>query len=252
MFEHDQPQHPAQLRARPPTGASLQGTVTRALAELILGGTLAEGTLLPNESELMARFNMSRTVLREAVKTLAAKGLVEARARIGTRVLGPERWHMFDPDLLAWRMALGPDRRFQADLFEVRRAIEPAAAAFAAVRRRDPHLVRMNAALEGMARDGHTARSFAEDDLEFHLAVLDASGNPLMRGIGAVIEIALVSSFSLSSPIDAPGMQARSVRMHREIADAIAVQDAPAASIAMDTVIRDAAIRHGWDSDARS
>lgn len=229
------------LRVQP---RSVQGVVTRALASLILKGEIPEGGLLPNEAELMKRFGMSRTVLRESIKTLSAKGLVESRAKIGTRVLATQRWQMFDPDILAWRMALGLDARFMTELYEIRQVIEPAAAALAAARRQPVHLDRMRAALRVMGRPGQTAQGFADADLAFHLAVLDASANSMMRGIGAVIETALATSFMLSSPVDDPERQRNSAAKHCMIADAVEAGDAPGASSAMTSVIMNPAVRN--------
>lgn len=223
---------------------SVQGVVTRAIASLILKGEIPEGSVLPNEAELMSRFGMSRTVLRESIKTLSAKGLVESRAKIGTRVLATQRWQMFDPDILAWRMALGIDARFMTELFEIRQVIEPAAAALAAARRQPAHLDRMRAALRVMGQPRQTAQGFADADLAFHLAVLDASANSMMRGIGAVIETALATSFMLSSPVDDPVRQRNSVAKHCMIADAVEAGDLSGASSAMASVITDPAVRN--------
>lgn len=223
---------------------SVQGVVTRALASLILKGEISEGSVLPNEAELMSRFGMSRTVLRESIKTLSAKGLVESRAKIGTRVLATQRWQMFDPDILAWRMALGIDARFMTELVEIRQVIEPAAAALAAARRQPSHLDRMRAALRVMSQPAQTAQGFADADLAFHLAVLDASANSMMRGIGAVIETALAASFMLSSPVDDPVRQSNSVTKHCMIADAVEAGDQLGASSAMEAVIMDPAVRN--------
>lgn len=235
---------------------SVQGVVTKALASLILKGEIPEGAVLPNEAELMTRFGMSRTVLRESIKTLSAKGLVEARPKIGTRVLAAQRWQMFDPDILAWRMALGIDARFMTELFEIRQVIEPAAAALASARRQPAHLDRMRAALAIMGQAGQTAQGFADADLAFHLAVLDASANSMMRGIGAVIETALATSFMLSSPVNDPVRHRNTIAKHCMIADAVEAGDQLRASSAMESVIINPAVRHieafqsdDWDYD---
>ena len=122
-------------------------------------------------------------------------------------------------------------------LTEVRRALEPAAAALAAKRRNALDIANLRRHVSEMARSGHTRKSFAQADLAFHQAVGVATGNPLMRSVGSVIEAALVSSFSHSSPIDVPANQARSAQAHAAIVDAIEARDSQAAADAMLEVI---------------
>src|SRR5262245_13760610 len=102
---------------------SAHGMVTQALGIDILGGRLPPGETLPTEDELLRRFRVSRTALREALKTLAAKGMILPKTRVGTRVLPQSHWHMFDPDIIAWRLQAGMDSGFMRHLFEIRFAI---------------------------------------------------------------------------------------------------------------------------------
>lgn len=213
-----------------------QDHVVRAMGLLILSGEFAEGALLPGEADLMARFGISRTVLREVLKTLAAKGLVVSRTRVGTRVRNQVDWNMFDPDLLSWRVELGMDLRFLNALYEIRLAVEPAAAALAALRRSDEQLARLNALIETLAQPGHSRVSFAEADLSLHLEIAAASGNPFMRAVGAIIEAALVASFTDTAPTDENRL-AESAREHEAIVGAIAAGDSVAAAKAMTDVI---------------
>src|SRR5438309_2926915 len=101
----------------------------------ILQGIHRPGENMPSEAELLERFHVSRTVLREVMKTLTAKGFVASKTRIGTRVLDPGNWNYFDADVLAWRVSMGLDDEFRLSLTEVRRALEPVAAGLAARRR---------------------------------------------------------------------------------------------------------------------
>jgi DNA-binding FadR family transcriptional regulator len=211
--------------------------IAATLGMEILRGVHRPGTNMPSEPELIARFQVSRTVMREVMKTLAAKGFVVSRTRVGTRVLDPVNWNYFDADVLAWRVRLGLDDEFRSSLTEIRRAIEPAAAALAAQRRTSADLVTLRRHVAAMNREGHTRLSFAQADLEFHLAIGAASGNPLMRSIASVIEAALVASFSQSSPVDDPGGLANTVRSHEAIVDAIEARDERAAANAMLKVI---------------
>jgi DNA-binding FadR family transcriptional regulator len=214
-----------------------QAQVTRVLGAEILAGVHPPGSNLPPEAELLARFQISRTVLREVQKTLAAKGLIASKTRVGTRVLDPSHWNFFDADILAWKVSLGLDEAFRTNLTEIRQAIEPLAAALAAQRRTAGDLARLRQAIEAMRAAGHTPQSFAEADLRFHLAISAASGNPLVRSIGGVIEAALVASFSLSSPTDDAALHSHTVRLHEAIVDAIEAQAPERAREAMLAVI---------------
>lgn len=216
--------------------------IAAALGAEILGGVHVPGANLPSEPELIRRFKISRTLMREVMKTLAAKGFVVSKTRIGTRVRDPVHWNMFDAEVLAWRVSAGLDADFVRSLTEIRRAMEPAAAALAARRRSAADLAALRLHLRDMARADHTRESFAGVDLALHMRIGIASGNPLMRSMGGVIEAALVRSFTLSSPVDDPRHQAVSVRSHAAIVDAIEARDAARAARATLKVI-DAGVR---------
>lgn len=220
-----------------PRSRSAHDLVAHDIGRGILEGRFAIGSKLPADVELMERFGVSRTSLREALKTLAAKGLIEAKTRVGTKVLGEKSWNMFDADILAWRLQLGVDRPFLASLFEIRQALEPMAAAAAARYRSDADLDRISRAWIAMRDDGGTRAGFTAADLAFHRAILDASTNPFLRSIGSVIEAALAVSFTISSPADDPERLVISARQHRAVLDAIIARDAQAAGDAMAAVI---------------
>ncbi len=216
--------------------------VAHGIGRDIVAGRLAVGATLPCDADLMERFKVSRTVLREAMKTLAAKGMLEPKTRVGTRVLGEKCWNMFDADVLAWRMASGVDRAFLAHLFEIRQALEPLAAASAAMHRSDHDIARMREALGAMRRPGHSRDSFALADLAFHQTVLDASANPFLQAMGSVIQAALTLSFTISSPVDEPERFVESGAQHGEVLDAIVRRRAQEAARAMTAVIVQGAV----------
>ncbi len=203
----------------------------------LLKGIYPPGTNMPPEPELLGRFHVSRTVIREVMKTLAAKGFVVSKTRVGTKVRDHMYWNYFDADVLAWRVRLGFDDEFMYSLVEVRRALEPLAAGLAAQRRAPQDIARMRECLREMSRGGHTRQTFAEADLDFHLVVGAATGNPMLRSVAGVIETALVASFIYSSPVDDPIDQDRTVAAHSAIVDAIEAGDEQAASEAMRQVI---------------
>lgn len=216
-----------------------QEQIVRAMGIAILRGDYPEGALLPAEGDLMAQFGISRTVLREVLKTLAAKGLVVSKTRVGTKVRNQVDWNMFDSDLLGWRLDLGMDLRFLNSLYEIRLAVEPAACALAALRRSDDSLARMRALIDEFRQPGHTRLTFAEVDLALHLEIAAASGNPFMRSVGAIIEAALMASFVNTAPVEDLTRQKQSTEDHAAIVEAIARGDAKGAAEAMTAVIED-------------
>jgi DNA-binding FadR family transcriptional regulator len=211
--------------------------MVRTLGIEILTGVYPPGANMPSEPELLSRFQVSRTVLREVMKTLAAKGMVFSKTRVGTRVLDPVNWNFFDAEVLSWKVAHGMDPEFRRHLVEIRRAVEPRAAALAAERATSEDIAELRRGIAAMRVRGHTRRSFAEADLQFHLSVGAASKNPLMRSLAAVIEAALLASFSLSSPVEQRERQDDTADAHEQIVDAIVARDPGAAAAAMLNVI---------------
>jgi DNA-binding FadR family transcriptional regulator len=217
---------------------NLHSQVQWQLGVSIVGGTYPEGSILPSDSELLQRFDVSRTVLREALKTLAAKGMIEARARIGTRVLPRKRWNLFDSDVLAWHFETGPDVEFLRSLSEIRIGVELESAALAAQRRSDEQATALDACVVRMS-ESISPEEFARADLAFHRTVADASGNPFMASISALVELALTAAFTISSPVEDAVALAGTVAAHGRIAAAIRRREPEAAREAMKTVIRE-------------
>lgn len=212
--------------------------VVNELGKSIVSGELEPGTLLPNDAELSARFGVSRTVLRESMKTLAAKRLIEPKAKVGTRILEESQWNYFDADVLGWRCEAGIDSRLIYEIAEIRLALEPAAAA-AAARRATPNEIEALRTIAAKFNDlNHSRESIAKVDLEFHLAVAKLSGNPFMRSASALIEAALVISFKLSSPAASSETIAEISDNHMEIVNRIEAGDEVGAADAMRNVIK--------------
>ncbi|HEV7308459.1 FadR/GntR family transcriptional regulator [Ensifer sp.] len=212
--------------------------VVEELGQAVVAGEFAVGDTLPGDAELAARFNVSRTVLREAMKTLAAKGLVVARARIGTRVLPQANWNLFDGDVLAWHFRAGVDENFLRHVSEVRLALEPYAAGLAARRASDADIAHMMRLAVAMGDAGHSAQSLALADLEFHLGLLKASLNPFMQTVGSLIEAALMGVFRLSNAA-ADGAEIDRVAVaHIRIVEQIRLRNEEGARRAMEHVIR--------------
>ncbi|MBN9044348.1 MAG: FadR family transcriptional regulator [Rhizobiales bacterium] len=211
--------------------------VVDELGRGIVAGAIPEGSILPGDHELSLRFGVSRTVLREAMKTLAAKRLIEPKAKVGTRVLSRADWNFFDSDVLTWRFEAGFDEVFVDHLAEMRMALEPAAAAAAAERATSDEIVELYAIAAKFDDPDHTPESIAKVDLEFHLAIACMSGNPFMRSVSSLIEAALAVSFRLSSPANSRQGIAECAANHLRIAHAIASRDPARARTAMESVI---------------
>ena len=215
--------------------------VAATLACEIISGARPAGSRMPTVEEMHHRFGVSRVLTREVTKTLTAKGLIVAKSKVGTLVLPAERWNWIDPDFLAWRVRIGMDVEFFRQLHQIRRAVEPAAAALATERCSSGLLQELSEALDGMSRAGGDPRAFAEADLRFHLALIEASGNPLFRSFASVVRTALSASLSLTAPLDSAAIVAV-VDRHAAIAHAVQAGDAERAARAMLDVIGDAKI----------
>ncbi|MGO4571422.1 FadR/GntR family transcriptional regulator [Microvirga sp. 2TAF3] len=226
--------NPVKMASRPRSAHDL---VAHGIGHSIMQGRYPVGSTLPGDAELMEFFGVSRTALREALKTLAAKGLIESKTKVGTKVLGRENWNMFDADILDWHLQLGVDAQFLGWLFEIRQALEPLACATAALRRTPEQLEAMRLALLAMYRCEDNRQGFTKADLAFHQAVLEASGNPFLQSIGSVIGAALATSFTVSSPVSSDERFKLVMKQHQAVFDAIEERDASAASDAMSTLI---------------
>ncbi|TNC68257.1 FadR/GntR family transcriptional regulator [Rubellimicrobium roseum] len=210
--------------------------VVDGIGAAIVRGEQEPGSVLPRDEELARRFGVSRTVLREAMKTLTAKGLLVARSRVGTKVRPRDDWNMFDADVLRWHIEGGTGRSFFADLSEMRLAIEPYAAGLAAERADEVAVAALRATVERLAT-APDRRSFAAADIDLHRQITKASGNVFMHSVTALIEAALLSSFWISSPAENPIVQSEVALEHGRIVEAIAARDGPGAEAAMRHVI---------------
>ncbi|MGK2286343.1 FadR/GntR family transcriptional regulator [Pedomonas sp. V897] len=209
----------------------LHGMVARDLGILIVSGRYKPGDILDNEIEASDRLNVSRTAYREAVRILAAKGLVESRPKTGTRVSPREKWHLLDPDVLSWIFKHEPDEHLLRSLFELRKVVEPEAAAFAARRRTDAHIEMMQAAVESMAEHSLATDAGRAADQQFHAALLDATGNPFLVTLTSSVSAAITWT-TIFKQRNRP-LPRDPVPDHRKVLEAIAAGDPQAAHEAM-------------------
>ncbi len=176
----------------PAVRTRLHGAITKELAIRILEAERrSEQIAFPKESDLCAQLGVSRTVIREAMKVLVDKGLVEMRPRTGTRSTPRAAWKLLDSDILTWQAELKPDARFLMDLCEVRLAIEPTASGFAAVRATQEELDEIARRLMSREALPHDAplEATVDQDWEFFNAVIAASHNPLLINLNATIRV---------------------------------------------------------------
>lgn len=209
-------------------GRGVHGNTVELLGTRIVNGTIAPGDVLDLQA-IGQELDLSLTSLREAIKVLMAKGLLDARQKRGTFVRPRSEWNALDSDVLRWRQAYGDSQAVLRDLAEVRSAIEPRAAALAAQRRSDSDVAALHEALDGMreARGG-TADEAARADLVFHQILLQATGNELFAQMRVFVEPALmvrdqlVHDHTVADPVPS----------HQHVVEAIVARDPERAAAA--------------------
>lgn len=205
--------------------------VLNRIGQGIVRGEFEPGDPLPNADDWSAAHGVSRTVLREVIKVLAGKGMVESRPKTGMRVRPRSDWNFLDPDVLAWRYSGPISASDVRELFELRRAIEPMAGSLAAERATLEQIAELEAVLAEMETVADDGERFAEPDLVFHQAILRMTGNELIGSLAATIETALLMSFRLSN--DNPRGHRHSMPLHRDVARTIAARDGEGARRAL-------------------
>lgn len=205
------------------TSRLLHGQVAHQIGREVVSGKVGEGEFLPRESRLAERFGVGRQAVREALKVLAAKGLVGSRRRAGTYVLPRSAWNMFDADVIAWLPADVVHGGLFDEALELRRVIEPAAAEMAARHRSPDRLAAIASALDAMRLAvGRDPEGFNRADTRFHLAILAASGNEWIERLGDIIHPVLDAALARknnSRQIDDAALIARHEVVFRAIAD---------------------------------
>jgi DNA-binding FadR family transcriptional regulator len=220
---------------------NLCGQVVHDLGRRIVRGEVQPGDALPQEPSLCEQLGVSRTVVREAVKVLSAKGLVDSRPKRGTVVRPDRSWNMLDVEVLQWRTEADPDGQHLAHLTELRQTVEPAAAAMAASRASDDDVAQIVAAFEEMADSVTSLDKFLKADLRFHVEVLHASGNPFFAPVANVVSSALLSSLRVTNR--KPEDNVTSLPIHERVLKAICARRPAAAEKAMKSLLSDAAAR---------
>jgi GntR family transcriptional regulator, galactonate operon transcriptional repressor len=217
----------------------LHGQIVHNIGCQILRGEIQPGDVVPFDGGLPA----SRTVLREAIKVLAAKGLVESRPKTGTRVRPRQSWNLLDPDVLAWQREGAPPAAFLRKLTEVRRIVEPATAELAAERASAREVAGMEEAYlqmeSALAERRPDFDAFNLADMRFHRSILEACHNDVLEQMSRVVFGALLVSFHATSRL--PGSAKASLPRHREILEAIRDKDGRLAAQAMRRLVQSTA-----------
>jgi DNA-binding FadR family transcriptional regulator len=222
------------------TRRGLHGELVAQLGQAIAVGTFAEGDVLAPES-IGERFGVSRTVVREALRVLEAKGMVTARPNTGTKVRPAGDWNLLDPDVIAWRASGESDDEQTRQLLELRTAFEPYAARLAARHGTPATAARLREAVEAMAAAlvGRDIPAFTRADLDFHGALLGASHNGLFDQLSATVAAALRLREGVL--IGADHVSKEAVEWHARVVAAIEAGDEAAAEATMRTMLDEVA-----------
>tara|TARA_A100001391_G_scaffold130111_8_gene89513 strand:+ start:17204 stop:17953 length:750 start_codon:yes stop_codon:yes gene_type:complete len=217
-------------------GRRLHGAIEHKLGVAIVSGEYAPGDKLSGEVAFAEELNVSRSAYREAIQVLTAKGLVESRPKAGTRVLPRHRWNLLDPDVLAWAFAGEPNRKFVADLFELRLIVEPAAARIAAQRADKQSLKDMKVALADMRRHTLATEEGRAADRDFHKALLQATANDALQTLAASMGAAV--NWTTHFKQRSRALPRNPIPDHERVYQAIVAGDADGAAEAMRALVQ--------------
>lgn len=206
-----------------PKKRGLYHFVVSNIASQILAGNIPPDSKLPTEQELCQQYDVSRTVVRDALRILTNKGLIKSRPRSGTVVKSMENWNFLDPELIVWAQEVGKDTGFFEVLFEARQTVEPRIASLAAQKATAEDINKIEIAYAKMVaafqQDEPDTEAFIASDIEFHLAILEATHNIILKQFGALIFAALRASFELALEVES--ISERSLQNHGNLLEAI-------------------------------
>jgi DNA-binding FadR family transcriptional regulator len=218
-------------------GSSITFDVTNHLGREIISGRYPQGSILPNEAEISATFSVGRSAVREAVKMLTAKGLVESRPRRGTQVLPSTGWNFFDREVLVWLREGNPDPTIIGELLQLRLAVEPQAAHLAAMNGTNDQIAAVAQAYEQMERAADGKIDPVVADGTFHGAIITATNNRFFQPFGPLIRTALTVTAPTTNAIF--GHSVGDLAAHKRVLDALSARAPREAHEAMAIMLAD-------------
>lgn len=218
---------------------NLHSTAVAKIAEWIVTDRYPAGNALPVEADLCDALGVSRTVVREAIKTLSAKGMVEVAPKLGSRVLDERSWHMFDPQVLQWRLSFRSAKNVIEDLIELRLLLEPAAAGLAARRATHSERREIRLAFEAMDAAAGVLEAYCRADVRFHKLILLACHNSFLTRLAPLIEMLISTTLDLYAGTgwNATHIRRAALPLHAEVMEAIVAGDSDAAETAAKAII---------------
>lgn len=222
---------------------SLSTHVAREIGRRIVSETYAPGDLVEDEGTLAEHYQVSRSVIRDAVKILVGKRLLDVRRGIGTRVRSRASWGLLDDDVLAWFQSAEPKADFLRQLMDIRLVIEPKASRWAAERATDEELGRIETAIERMEQEKGSAEDLVIADAAFHRSILRAAHNEFLVAMEGVIFSALLGGIRFAN--ERQDDSAFIIRIHRSVYEAIAARNGEGAEQAMENLLIDSSNRIG-------
>ena len=217
---------------------NVHGNTVDYLGSAIVAGRFGVAGLMPPEPLLCEELGVSRTVVRESVKSLVAKGLIQTGPKVGTRVCPSSQWNWFDAEVIGWQAKAGLTEDFIRDIQDLRLIVEPAATRLAADRATDDDIAAIEAAYAGMVHAVESDGDYVRFDLRFHQGMIRASHNRMLEKMEQALGALLRTSFEIST-VKKDGPR-NSLPMHRAVLDAVIAHDADLAEDAILLLIDDA------------
>ncbi len=229
------------LKQKTGLSSSMASEVARQLGRKIVSKSYHPGSLIEDEAALAQQYKVSRSVVRDAVKMLVGKGLLEVRRGIGTRVKPRQMWGLFDDDVLAWSQAAPPDPVSLRKLLEIRQVFEPWAARWAAERGSPDNLAEIQQAMISMESNEGSVDGFVKADAHFHRVILKATDNEFFIALEGLVFAGLLSILKVAN--ERPSGNAASVRLHQAVCEAIQARDGALAEAKMRTLLEETDLR---------
>lgn len=239
VFRPDHNPAVERLISSPPASRAETKLLHQLGREIVVGDYPADERM-PDEASMLARYDISRTALREAYAQLSAKGMVVAKPKVGTSVTSPIFWNMLDPEVLLWHLDSKPLDEIAMSLHPLRRMIEPGAAALAAQMRSDTELSRIETAYGQMKEAGRDRDGLIAADLRFHLEILAATHNPFIGAFNTLLTTVMQRTLALGwSGVEAVSLKPARLLQHQDVLEAIRWRNPDMARMRMEILVDD-------------